>query len=59
MIGFTKDEQTLYNVGNPEWVNTTESQVLDGRRARREGQGQGDRRRLQGSSSPTTRPTIS
>jgi para-nitrobenzyl esterase len=29
MIGFTKDEQTLYNVGNPEWVNTTEKQVLD------------------------------
>jgi para-nitrobenzyl esterase len=29
MIGFTKDERTLYNVGNPEWVNTTEKQVLD------------------------------
>lgn len=29
MIGFTKDEQTLYNVGNPEWVNITEAQVLD------------------------------
>jgi para-nitrobenzyl esterase len=29
MIGFTKDEQTLYNVGNPEWVNTTDAQVLE------------------------------
>ncbi|MDP3740648.1 MAG: carboxylesterase family protein [Hyphomonadaceae bacterium] len=29
MIGFTKDEQTLYNVGNPKWVETTEKQVLD------------------------------
>jgi para-nitrobenzyl esterase len=29
MIGFTKDERTLYNVGNPEWVNTTEKQVVD------------------------------
>lgn len=29
MIGFTKDEQTLYNVGNPEWVNTTDKQVVE------------------------------
>jgi len=29
MIGFTKDEQTLYNVGNPDWVKTTDKQVLD------------------------------
>ncbi|MEP7209558.1 MAG: carboxylesterase family protein [Alphaproteobacteria bacterium] len=29
MIGFTKDEQTLYNVGNPKWVDTTEKQVLE------------------------------
>lgn len=29
MIGFTKDEQTLYNVGNPEWVKTTDAQVLE------------------------------
>jgi para-nitrobenzyl esterase len=29
MIGFTKDEQTLYNVGNPAWVNTTEKQVVE------------------------------
>lgn len=29
MIGFTKDEQTLYNVGNPDWVNTTEKQVVE------------------------------
>ncbi len=29
MIGFTKDERTLYNVGNPEWMNTTEKQVLE------------------------------
>lgn len=29
MIGFTKDEQTLYNVGNPDWVNTTDKQVLE------------------------------
>ncbi len=28
MIGFTKDEQTLYNVGNPDWVKTTDAQVL-------------------------------
>lgn len=28
MIGFTKDEQTLYNVGNPEWVNTTEADAV-------------------------------
>jgi len=28
MIGFTKDEQTLYNVGNPKWVDTTEAEVL-------------------------------
>lgn len=29
MVGFTSDEQTLYNVGNPEWLNTTEEQLLD------------------------------
>jgi para-nitrobenzyl esterase len=29
MIGFTKDEQTLYNVGNPDWVKTTDKQVLE------------------------------
>ena len=29
MIGFTKDEQTLYNVGNPDWPKTTDKQVLD------------------------------
>lgn len=29
MIGFTKDEQTLYNVGNPDWAKTTDKQVLD------------------------------
>jgi para-nitrobenzyl esterase len=28
MIGFTKDEQTLYNVGNPAWLKTTDKQVL-------------------------------
>jgi para-nitrobenzyl esterase len=28
MIGFTKDEQTLYNVGNPKWKDTTEAMVL-------------------------------
>ncbi|MGD2134157.1 MAG: carboxylesterase family protein [Maricaulaceae bacterium] len=28
MVGFTKDEQTLYNVGNPEWFETTEADVL-------------------------------
>jgi para-nitrobenzyl esterase len=28
IIGFTKDEQTLYNVGNPKWVDTTEAEVL-------------------------------
>jgi para-nitrobenzyl esterase len=29
MIGFTKDEQTLYNVGNPKWTETTNAQVLE------------------------------
>jgi para-nitrobenzyl esterase len=29
MIGFTKDERTLYNVGNPDWFNTTEKQVVE------------------------------
>lgn len=29
MIGFTKDEQTLYNVGNADWPNTTDAQVLE------------------------------
>jgi para-nitrobenzyl esterase len=29
MIGFTKDEQTLYNVGNPDWLKTTDKQVHD------------------------------
>lgn len=28
MIGYTKDEQTLYNVGNPEWFETTDADVL-------------------------------
>jgi para-nitrobenzyl esterase len=28
MIGFTKDEQTLYNVGNPEWMKTTDAQAV-------------------------------
>jgi para-nitrobenzyl esterase len=28
MIGFTKDEQTLYNVGNADWFKTTDAQVL-------------------------------
>jgi len=28
MIGFTKDEQTLYNVGNPKWPETTAADVL-------------------------------
>jgi para-nitrobenzyl esterase len=28
MIGFTKDEQTLYNVGNPKWPDTTMADVL-------------------------------
>jgi para-nitrobenzyl esterase len=29
MVGFTKDEQTLYNVGDPEWEKTTEAQVIE------------------------------
>jgi para-nitrobenzyl esterase len=29
IIGFTKDEQTLYNVGNPDWPKTSDKQVLD------------------------------
>jgi para-nitrobenzyl esterase len=28
MIGFTSDEQTLYNVGDPAWLATTEEQAL-------------------------------
>ncbi len=28
MIGFTKDEQTLYNVGNPKWFETKEADVV-------------------------------
>jgi para-nitrobenzyl esterase len=40
MIGFTKDERTLYNVGNPEWVNTTEKQVLDAAERTAKGKGQ-------------------
>jgi para-nitrobenzyl esterase len=28
MIGFTKDEQTLYNVGNPKWPDTTEADCV-------------------------------
>lgn len=39
MIGFTKDEQTLYNVGNPEWVNTTEADAVAA--AERVAKGQG------------------
>jgi para-nitrobenzyl esterase len=39
MIGFTKDEQTLYNVGNPRWADTTEAQVLEA--AERVGRGKG------------------
>jgi para-nitrobenzyl esterase len=54
MIGFTKDEQTLYNVGNvedrvierngakvtiPKWVDTTEKQVLDAAEAAYKGKG--------------------
>jgi para-nitrobenzyl esterase len=39
MIGFTKDEQTLYNVGNPKWVDTTDTQVLEA--AERVAQGKG------------------
>jgi para-nitrobenzyl esterase len=40
MIGFTKDEQTLYNVGNPEWLNTTEAQVLAAAERQAPGSGQ-------------------
>jgi para-nitrobenzyl esterase len=40
MIGFTKDERTLYNVGNPDWVNTTEKQVLDAAEGVAKGNGQ-------------------
>ncbi len=48
MIGFTKDEQTLYNVGNPTWVDTTETAGGRSRRARGERQGQSHRRCVQG-----------
>jgi para-nitrobenzyl esterase len=40
MIGFTKDEQTLYNVGNPKWVDTTEAQVLEAAERVAKGKGQ-------------------
>ena len=54
MIGFTKDEQTLYNVGNtedrvierngakvviPKWVDTTDKQVLDAAESAYKGHG--------------------
>jgi para-nitrobenzyl esterase len=39
MIGFTKDEQTLYNVGKPDWANTTEKQVLEAAEAVAKGKG--------------------
>lgn len=29
MIGFTKDERTLYYIGDPAWPKTTDKQVLD------------------------------
>jgi len=29
MIGYTKDERTLYNVGNDDWYNTSEEDVLE------------------------------
>ncbi len=40
MIGFTSDEQTLYNVGNPDWLNTTEAQLLEAAEGVAPGNGQ-------------------
>ncbi len=39
MIGFTKDEQTLYNVGNPKWLETTEADVIAAGERQAKGQG--------------------
>jgi len=39
MIGFTKDERTLYNVGNPDWVKTTDKQVLEAAERTAKGKG--------------------
>jgi para-nitrobenzyl esterase len=39
MIGFTKDEQTLYNVGNEKWTSTTEAQVIEAGERQAKGKG--------------------
>jgi len=39
MVGFTKDEQTLYNVGNPKWQQTTEADVIAAGERQAKGQG--------------------
>jgi para-nitrobenzyl esterase len=39
MIGFTKDEQTLYNVGNEKWLATTEADVIAAGERQAKGQG--------------------
>lgn len=39
MVGFTKDEQTLYNVGNPKWLETTEADVVAAGERQAKGQG--------------------
>jgi para-nitrobenzyl esterase len=40
MVGFTKDEQTLYNVGNPKWLETTEADIIAAGERQARGQGQ-------------------
>jgi para-nitrobenzyl esterase len=40
MIGFTKDEQTLYNVGDPDWLATNDEQLLQAAERQLPGRGQ-------------------
>lgn len=40
LVGFTSDETTLYNVGNPEWPNTTEAALLEAANGVAPGNGQ-------------------
>ncbi len=39
MIGFTKDEQTLYNVGNPKWADTRDADIVAAGEKQAKGQG--------------------
>lgn len=40
MVGFTKDERTLYNVGDPKWGTTTDAELLAAAEQARPGQGE-------------------